>query len=251
MQSRFSRKFGMTFAVLGVLALAGGLATFRAQADEWNKKTVITIDQPIQITDTYLEPGTYVLKLANSSSDRHIVYIFNRDENHLINTVMAINNYRLEPTGNSRFTFYETPQGYAKAMRGWFYPGDNFGQEFRYPKQLRQLASLAVIATGPREPVPPPPPPPAVTEREETVAQVAEPEVVPAPEPVAQEQPREEPAVIAQNSPPPAPEAAPAPAETPAPPQELPKTATPYPIIGLGGLLSLGLYGLIRLRRSD
>ena len=113
------------------IALAAGVITYRAQADEWNKKTIITIDQPIQVTDTYLEPGTYVMKLANSSSDRHIVQIYNRDENHLIDTVMAMPNYRLQPTGNSRFMFWETPAGSARALRAWFYPGDNFGQEFR------------------------------------------------------------------------------------------------------------------------
>ena len=62
--------------------------------------------------------------------------------------------------------------------------------------------------------------------------------------------PEEQPAVIAQNSPPPAPEAQPAPEPKEEPiPQQLPKTASPYPLIGLGGLFSLGLYGLLRLKR--
>ena len=47
---------------------------------------------------------------------------------------MAIPNYRMEPTGHSQFTFYETPPGTARAMRAWFYPGDNFGQHFVYPQ---------------------------------------------------------------------------------------------------------------------
>ena len=38
--------------------------------------------------------------------------------------------------------------------------------------------------------------------------------------------------------------AAPAPAET-----QLPKTASPYPAIGLAGVLSLGLYGFVTTRR--
>jgi hypothetical protein len=32
------------------------------------------------------------------------------------------------------FRFWETPAGKPKAIRAWFYPGDNFGQEFAYPK---------------------------------------------------------------------------------------------------------------------
>ncbi|HXP88251.1 MAG TPA: hypothetical protein VN841_26205 [Bryobacteraceae bacterium] len=242
MNLHFPIRSGMTMVTLGALALGVGVVAFRAQADEWDKKTILTVDQPIQVTDTYLEPGTYVFKLANSSSDRHIVQIFDADQKHLINTILAIPNYRLQPTDNSRFTFWETPPGSARAMRAWFYPGDNFGQEFRYPKNLRQLAMLRTP-----EPVPPPPPPP------EPVAAPPEPAPPPPPPPpqaVNQETPRQEPPLIAQNTPPPPPpEAAPA-APPPAPPQELPKTATPYPLIGLSGLFSLALYGLARLTRS-
>jgi hypothetical protein len=221
-------------------ALALGVVVFRAQADEWDKKTVLTVDQPIQVTDTYLEPGTYVLKLANSSSDRHIVQIFNADQSHIINTVLAIPNYRVQPTGNSRFTFWETPPGTVRALRGWFYPGDNFGQEFRYPKELRQVASLSTAA-------PIPAPAPVVTTPEP-------PSPAPAPQALNQEPAREQPPVeIAQNNAPPpptqAPQATPAPA-APSEPQELPKTATPYPAIGLAGLFSLGLYGLVRRKGS-
>ena len=240
-----STKSGKTLAtVVAALTVTAGVMVFRAQADEWDKKTTITVDQPIQITDTYLEPGTYVLKLLNSSSDRHIVQIYNRDQNHLINTVMAIPNYRLQPTGNSRFIFWETPPGTAHAMRAWFYPGDNFGQEFRYPKQLRQLASATVVETRRTEVTPAPAPEAEITVKErETV-------VEPAPQAAVEEQKEE--VTIAQNTPPPPPAAEPAPVAepAPAPPAELPKTATPYPIIGLAGLFSLSLYGLLRLKRS-
>jgi len=234
----YRTKSGMSLAVVCALAASAGVMAFRAQADEWDKKTIMTIDQPIQITDTYLEPGTYVLKLLNSSSDRHIVQIFNRDQNHLINTVLAIPNYRLQPTGNSRFLFWETPPGSAHALRAWFYPGDNFGQEFRYPKQLRQLASLSVVETKRTEEVAAAPAP-----------QLKEPE--PLPEPQAAVEEKKEETIIAQITPPPPPAAEPAPEPAPAPaPAELPKTGTPYPTIGLAGLFSLSLYGLLRLKRS-
>jgi len=245
MKSHLPIRSGMTIVTLGALALGVGLVAFRAQADEWDKKTILTVDQPIQVTDTYLDPGTYVFKLANSSSDRHIVYIFDADQKHLINTIMAIPNYRLQPTGDSRFTFWETPPGTARAMRAWFYPGDNFGQEFRYPKQLRQIALVTTPAPAP-EPVPPPPPPVEAAPAPAPEPPAAAPPPTEPPQAVNQEPAPQEPVVIAQNTPPPPVE----PAPTPALPQELPKTATPYPLIGLSGLFSLGLYGLVRLKRS-
>lgn len=233
---------GITLAVLG-LALAMGIVGSHALADVWDKKTVLTVDQPIQVQETYLEPGTYVFKLANSSSDRHIVQIFNRDQDHLINTILAIPNYRLQPSGDSRFTFYETPPGTARAMHAWFYPGDNYGQEFRYPKHLTQLAAMVTPAPAP----PPEPPPPVVTEP--AAPQTPAPQPPPQAENKPQPPKEEEPAAIAQNNPPPKPERTPAPEppKTEAP-TELPKTATPYPLIGLGGLVTLAAYGLLRIR---
>ncbi len=242
MKSHRPSRFGLTLAVVSGLTLGLGVMAFRAQADVWDKKTVLTVNQPIQVQDTYLEPGTYVFKLLNSSSDRHIVQIFDQDQKHLINTILAIPNYRLQPTGNSRFSFYETPPGSAAAMHAWFYPGDNYGQEFRYPKQLHQLVAVSQVTTTPAPVVTPPEPTPAPI-----VTRPAEPE--PAPERTATA-PQEQRVEIAQNTPPPAPQAAPEP--TPAPtqeaPTELPKTATPYPLIGLMGFASLGGYLLLRIK---
>jgi hypothetical protein len=234
----------MLLAAAGGLVITMGVVAVHARADVWDKKTILTVNQPIQVEDTYLEPGTYVFKLLNSSSNRNIVQIYNQDQNHLINTIMAIPNYRLQPTGNTRFTYYETPPGTAPAMRAWFYPGDNYGQEFRYPKNPRLLSSTSTaVAVAPQPVRPPePPPPPIVTRQAEPEPEVTQVETKP-----------EEPVVIAQNNPPPAPEpppAATAPAPAPEEPTELPKTATPLPMIGLGGLLSLGAFGLLRLRRS-
>ena len=121
-------------------ALALGFVTFGAKADEWDKKTVLTVNQPIQVQDTFLQPGQYVFKLLRSDSDRHVVQIFNSNESHIINTILAIPKERMEPTGSSQFTFYETPAGKARALRAWFYPGDLVGQEFTYPKHLRDVA---------------------------------------------------------------------------------------------------------------
>jgi hypothetical protein len=177
-----------------------------------------------------------VLKLVSSNADRHVVEIFDRDETHIINTLIAIPNYRLEPTGKSQFLFWETPPGTARAMRAWFYPGDNFGQEFRYPKNMRQIASASTTAS--------------VAAPAPTLSAPAAPS--PEPEPVAQNQQsavEEQTVIIAQNTAPaaPAPEVQPTPAEQPVP-QELPKTASPFPLIGLAGLFSLSIFGWRKIK---
>lgn len=229
-------------AVLCGMALAISVATTPARADQWNKKTILTVNETVQVRDTVLEPGQYVLKLLDSPSDRHIVQIFNRDQTHIINTVLAIPRERVYPTDKTEFTFWETPPGNVRALRTWFYPGDNFGQEFPYPKHLQQVAMLM----SPPAPAPEPAAEPAAANPEPSPEEpAAEPPAQPeaaAPEPAPAEQ---QPAEVAQNTPP---------AETPAQsapeqPAELPKTGSPYPAIGIAGVLLLGLASLLRLKR--
>ena len=62
--------------------------------------------------------------------NRFDVLIYNAAENHVIANVLAIPAYRLRPTGDSKFNFYESQEGQAPALHTWFYPGDNSGFEF-------------------------------------------------------------------------------------------------------------------------
>jgi hypothetical protein len=231
-------RFALAIASVGLLAGAALAPT--ARADEWNKKTILTVNESIQVPNKVLPPGTYVMKLLDSPSNRHIVQIFDKDEQHLQTTILAIPNYRLEPTGKTQLQFWETPPGQPKALRAWFYPGDNFGQEFAYPKsEAMQIAS----ETHQQVPITY-----AQNESELTTAKVT----------TTNEKGEE--SEMAQATPPPAPaptpEATPAPAPAPeaerqAPaPESLPKTASPYPLIGLAGMLSLGLFFVMKAVRA-
>jgi len=203
------------------------------------KKTVLTVGEPIQLPGLVLQPGKYVMKLMDSQSDRHIVQIFNEDQSHLYTTILAIPNYRLEPTGTTRFQWWETPAGQPRAMRAWFYPGDNFGQEFAYPKNMS-----VQIASANQQSVP------TVEENKLTEVDKSGTEGALGEE---HTKPVEQPVEVAQNTPPPAPAAAPEPAPAPvtdngtrARAEELPKTGSAFPLIALGGFLALAAGLLLR-----
>ncbi|HET6962857.1 MAG TPA: hypothetical protein VFJ27_10185 [Terriglobia bacterium] len=241
-----------------IAALGAGIAALDVNADTWNKKTVITITEPMQIPGATLTPGKYVFKLMDSSSNRHIVQVFTEDEKSVINTILAIPNQRLRPTGKSEFGFWEVPAGNTPALRSWFYPGDNSGQEFAYPKQ--EATKLSAIV---KEEVPSvsdeeyaqatkvtPAPEPAAAE-----VKTPEPQpVTPAPEVAVAETPKpvETPAVVEQ----PAATPAPAPVETrrsepvAAVDDTLPATASPLPVLGLLGFLFVGFGAILRALRS-
>jgi hypothetical protein len=110
-------------------------ATFvtAARADNWDKKTIVTFSDSVEIPGQVQPAGTYVFKLANSASDRHIVQIWNGDETQILATILAIPNYRLDPSDGTIFEFDERRGDSPMALHIWFYPGDNTGQEFVYP----------------------------------------------------------------------------------------------------------------------
>ena len=120
----------IVFACAGLL---GSMLT-QAKADEWDQKTIFTFSGPVEIPGQVLTAGTYVFKLTDSQSDRNIVQVFNKDENHLYGTFLTIPGYRLRPAGKPIITFEERSAGSPEAVRAWFYPGENYGHEFVYPK---------------------------------------------------------------------------------------------------------------------
>jgi hypothetical protein len=226
------------------------------QADAWDKKTTLTVTEPLEVPDcctpdhtVTLQPGDYVIVLVDSLSDRHIVRIFDKDQTHVITTVLAIPNYRLRPTGKTVFQFWEVPAGQPRALRAWFYPGDNFGQEFAYPKQ-----KAAQIAAFVKAPVPVILVETTAVEELKTVPLMAVDEGGKTTEIVAA-QPVPTPDVAAA-TPQPVPVAVPVAAPAASVPVEaetpvmMPSTASSMPLVGLAGLLSLAIFAALGFRSS-
>src|SRR5579863_8709341 len=104
-----------SFAALAVTVMGSALVP-ALKADPWNKKTEITIDQPIAVQGTVLAPGSYVMKLVDSPGDRSIIQIFDADKNQLISTIFAIPAYRVNPADAGTFSFYESREGQPTAL---------------------------------------------------------------------------------------------------------------------------------------
>jgi hypothetical protein len=132
----------VVFLALAVLFM--GVSTAWAQFP--SKKTTVSFSAPFEIPGVnaqVLPAGSYVFRLLDSLSDRHIVQVFSKDEKHIYATILAIPNYRLKATDKTVMTFAERAAGQPQAIRAWFYPGDNWGQEFVYPKKRAlELAKL-------------------------------------------------------------------------------------------------------------
>jgi hypothetical protein len=221
------------------LALALGALT-SIQASEMNQKTVFTFSNPVEMPGTVLPAGTYVFKLLNSSSNRNVVQVFNKDENQIFGTFLAIPDYRLHPSSDTMISFEERAAGSPEAIKEWFYPGRNYGQEFVYPKQ-----EAIVLAEVNQTTVP------AIAEEfsetfveipsDPTSQQVARVESAP----VSVEMPAKHEAEAASVEAPVLVEAVEI--ESDSMPEQLPSTGSWMPTIGLLGLFSIGMAGTLRL----
>jgi|SRR5579863_1406116 len=133
------------------VALAGSVVT-PAMADEWNKETRVEINEPLEIPGKILSPGKYVFKLLDSQSDRHIVEVFSEDgsgKQSLVTTILAIPAYTADTPDKPLIRLEERPSNLPQAIHSWFYPGDNYGWQFVYPKADRLLSAGETPAPAP------------------------------------------------------------------------------------------------------
>jgi hypothetical protein len=262
------------FSLLYLGALAGVLACLAppaSMADDRDKKTIVTISEPTEVPGTVLAPGTYVIKLLDTLSNRHIAEIMNEKMDHLYALTFTVPADRVRPTGKTVLTFYEGSNGRPPGLRRWFWPGDTNGQEFIYPKDQAARISAATKEKVPQGELP------TVAESHQSLIPDNEkvqssnsgtqsqgtpaPLVARAAEPLATPPP---PTVIAQNTPPPAQpqreetrssDSTAASSNTPNDNsgETLPQTASPLYLIGAAGLVSLAFalfLGLIKRQPS-
>lgn len=249
--------------------LFAALSPRAVRADGWDKKTLLTFSDTVQVPGATLPAGTYVFKLAESNANRYIVQIFNERESHVYATALVIPDIHLTPADNTLVLFYEAPVGQPRPVKAWFYPGDNIGREFVYGKHEAELIAAAgkenvpseetqgTVASAQTQPAQPavteqPAPAqaapeqaaPAIAPQEETTTPAAEPQ----PAPVTQS---EEVTTQSTVTPEPAPEPAPQPTtDQSADTTTLPSTGSEWPLAGLIGLSSLaGAFALRAVRR--
>lgn len=198
-----------------------------------NKKTYFTFSGPVALPGVTLPAGTYTFRLADSTANRHIVQVLDRDERHIYRTLLAVAAERPEATGDPVVMFREAPAKMPPPVRYWYYAGERTGNEFVYSKEQAQR-----IANASGESV-------MATESTSTSGAEMETAEMSRVEPERREQP-------ARAQAQPEPQSKPTPSETYSPesrreatmgrsePRQLPQTASELPLAGLIGLLALG-----------
>lgn len=219
------RQFKATLGVVCATALLTIAAVpAAAQVDTFNRTTKITFSAPVELPTMTLPAGTYTFRLTDSTSDRHVVQVFDENGAKLITMLHAMPARRAQLTDEHVITFRETVAGTPAPLRFWYYTSDYMGQEFAYPKEraleIARLTGESVLAIDGDQ----------ITRVDATMATTAEPAPVTPVEPA----PVTPPDTHAAHT------------ETAPTSDRLPQTASPMPLVGLIGLVSLG--GGIALR---
>jgi hypothetical protein len=208
-----------------VAGLMAAMASAALSAETIDKLTYLTFSGSLQVPGVRLDAGTYRFRLADPNTGRNVIQVLSHDGSTVYAMFHTIPDSRATATEESTVTFRETPAGVPPAIKSLFYGGEHRGYEFVYPKG-------GPVVTAGFSPQPEitfaPIPAPAVTVSSAKAEPT--PELAPTPEPA--ESVEAEPA-----------------AEPQAPQPELPRTASPVPLVTLGGFASLivGLgAGLIR-----
>lgn len=135
-------------AFLSVLVLG----TANAQDNNWNQRTYFTFSAPVELPGKTLPAGTYLFKLVDSPSNRHVVQVFDKEEKTIYATILAIPAQRLEPADEPEVRFMEVAANQPAAIRTWWFPGRTIGHEFIYPKEqalrLARGASATVLTVA-------------------------------------------------------------------------------------------------------
>lgn len=138
----------------------GAMAAFALSIQAWGadsaKQTPFQTNDSLEIPSMILEPGRYVFKLVEHEPQRNVLDVFEvvqlwtGDETRLISTLLTMPNYDQPTTDKTVFTFFERGPKQPKALRIWFAPGRNYGQEFVYPKlqavELAKSVGRAVLS---------------------------------------------------------------------------------------------------------
>lgn len=224
-----NRKILNLTILFSVLFAALATNVYAAQ-DDWRKRTVMTVNHPIEISGKIIPPGKYIFEIVSLQAERNVVRVTSQEDDKIYATVIAIPDFRLEPKDKTSLYFYEPAvKGAPEPLRAWFYPGHTIGVEFVYPKkraiEIAAVTKEHVIANA--------------TEAKPVETPVPAEELIKAPLVAITPEGTELP--VAEVHPPvpepaPIPEIAKEPAETALTPEQvLPKTASPYPLVGLLG----------------
>jgi hypothetical protein len=149
------KRFTSLAAAAFTAAFLAAATTASAQDSNVDQRTFLTFSGPVQMPGITLPAGKYVFKLAPTAL-HNVMQVFDGEEKHIIGQWFFVPANRTSEeqsraNGKPVVMFREMPEGFTPAVHFFFYPTDLTGKEFIYPKdQAVKIAAAtheAVLAT--------------------------------------------------------------------------------------------------------
>jgi hypothetical protein len=239
--------------ILGLSLVAATMVASPAQAQTEDKKTYFTFSAPIALPGVTLPAGRYLFHIVDTTTTRKVIQVVSEDGKKPFAMMNSIPDTRRDPK-DATVAFYETPRGTPAAVKSWWYSGETIGYQFIYPRaQARQIAQnigKPVLTTRTEDTKS------AVTHIDAAGKDVDEVDAA-ASNSASTANDSSATSTVFNRTPPQVAQAAPAPAPAPVPTEssrvarnELPRTASDLPLVGLIGMLSALGYMTLRYGKS-
>jgi hypothetical protein len=149
------KRFTSIAAAVFTAAFLTAATPASAQDSNINQRTYLTFSGPVQMPGITLPAGKYVFRLADTAL-RNVMQVYDADEMHILGQWFFVPANRTteqqsDANGKPVVMFREMPEGMTPAIHYFFYPTDLTGKEFIYPKdQAVKIAAAThenVLAT--------------------------------------------------------------------------------------------------------
>jgi len=149
------KRFTSIAAAVFTAAFLTAATSASAQDFNINQRTYLTFSGPVQMPGVTLPGGKYVFRLADTAL-HNVMQVFDGDEKHIIGQWFFIPKNRTTEeasaaNGKPVVMFKELPEGFTPAIQYYFYPTDLTGKEFIYPKEqalkIANATHQTVLAT--------------------------------------------------------------------------------------------------------
>lgn len=131
---------------VALLAFAGQVA-----ATPISEASYLTVEQPLDVGGTVLQPGVYVIKVVPSDSNRNFLQVTSEDGKSIIATVLSVPHAlpATEEMVDTKYVFYPATSSEPRALRTWYAPDSTSegGHDIVYPE--RRAMELASVAKAP------------------------------------------------------------------------------------------------------
>jgi hypothetical protein len=149
------KRFTSIAAAIFTAAFLTTATSASAQDSNINQRTYLTFSGPVQMPGVTLPAGKYLFRLADTAL-HNVMQVYDADEMHILGQWFFVpanrtNEQQSEANGKPVVMFREMPEGVTPAIHYFFYPTDLTGKEFIYPKdQAVKIAAAThenVLAT--------------------------------------------------------------------------------------------------------